>query len=151
MIVCFKKGADSFFDWAIRLRTLSKYVHSELLFSDGATWRIEPGDQPSVHFETGVVYDNANWDKIFIDVEEDMIRAWCVTQVGKNYDWVGILNFIAPFGENDDNDLFCSEGCTLALQQVGMLKTVTAKLVSPGALYNLLTVHASVKAALRGI
>lgn len=138
MKLCFKKSATSFVDWAIRLRTFSNHVHVEMLFNNGITWRIELADKPAVHYVEGVTYDPEHWDTISMSVDENKILAWTDTQNGKAYDVIGILNFVFPFGEDDDDDLFCSEGCVYALQQVGLLMGVKAKLVSPGALYRML-------------
>jgi hypothetical protein len=137
--VCFKKAADSFYDFLIRLRTGSRYVHSEILFTNGVTWRIEPGDHPAVGFHTGEEYPSDGWDLFcFPARNEAAIYEWARTQNGKAYDWIGILNYAFPFGEDDDRDLYCSEGVTLALQKDGWLLDQNAKLVSPGKLHDLL-------------
>ena len=138
MHIAFKKNSGGFFDRLIALRTGSQFVHVEIVFSDDVTWKVQQADHPAVHYERHVDYPPERWTLIeFEPYDENKIRRWCTRQVGKSYDWVGILNFIVPFGEDDDKDLFCSEGVVLALQQDGWLAGVKAKMTSPAQLYKL--------------
>lgn len=147
MRICFKKAAESFYDRLIRLRTGGLYVHAEILFSNGVTWRINPRSaldlirpQPAVDFWTGQNYAPEQWDLLpYFPRNELKIFTWAKSQNGKRYDWLGILNFAIPLGEDDDHDLFCSEGVVYALQQDGSLLGKTAKLIDPNELHRLLT------------
>ena len=140
MRLAFHKAGRSIFSRLIRLKTRSIYSHVELVFSDGISFSAREQDHPAVEF-IHVRFLPGEWDFIDLDVtqnEEYAIRQRCRSQVGKSYDWLGILGFVLPFGEHDDDDLFCSEAVTRALQVIGYFPAIKPWTISPGKLYDLL-------------
>ncbi len=63
------------------------------------------------------------------------VRNWCVGQVGGRYDVPGVLAFKLPFVRNRLDWWFCSEICTRALQQAGLLRGVRPASLSPNGLF----------------
>jgi len=142
MQLAFLKREDTFFATLIRWWTHSKYDHCELIFSDGRMF--------SSRNTTGVCFRPDNfipgatyWD--FIDIpmtadEENIVRMWCVDEVGKAYDWLGIvLCQILGWHRESKDKWFCSEICLTALQQVGLYKGQKPYRFAPGDLYDLVT------------
>lgn len=139
MELVFFKEPHSFIEKAICLKTHSPYYHVEIRFEDGWSWSSRAGQKPAVSFERYPLPENIVTVKINCSALDELkVRHWCRSQVGKSYDYLGILGFVVPFGEHDDNDLFCSEGCSKALQQIGFFKSRKSYLISPGKLFKLI-------------
>ncbi len=69
--------------------------------------------------------DPKKWDiyrvKGFSQQDEEKVIAWCETQVGKKYDWRGIVQYIFPHIRNKTGDMhkwYCSEFCQRAIALV---------------------------------
>ena len=81
--------------------------------------------------------DNGHWDFIEIkDLNEAKIKAFLYTQLGKKYDFLGILGFIS-FTKDNEKQWFCSELCLRALQIGGCVElgALNANNTSPNRLY----------------
>ena len=77
---------------------------------------------------------------VIIEPEEARaMRSWCEKHVGGRYDIPGVLAFKLPFVRHRLNWWFCSEICTAALQQVGLLRGVKAHKTSPNSLFRMAT------------
>ena len=77
---------------------------------------------------------------VIIEPEEARaMRAWSEKHVGGRYDIPGVLAFKLPFVRHRLNWWFCSEICTAALQQVGLLRGVKAHKTSPNSLFRMAT------------
>lgn len=131
--LCFYKDPGNFMNWGIRLVTRSKYSHCELLFSDGVSISSSSRDG-GVRAKT-IDFSDGKWDIVrlfWFAKDEGEVRKWAEAQIGRKYDWSGIFGFIIkPVHENDQR-MFCSEFCALAL---GFSPELAAKM-SPGALYS---------------
>jgi len=70
--------------------------------------------------------------------QEKQVRAFLEAQVGKAYDYLGILNFVTrrPAGESGVEKWFCSELIMAAYQSIGvnLLERIPAWKVSPSML-----------------
>jgi hypothetical protein len=142
MIIAFRKRTPGVFSSLIRLWTRSKYDHCELLLSgrtlvgatsvDGVRIKILEEDLP-----TGL------WDVLDIPitpVQDALIYQWATGEVGCHYDWLGIFFCqVLPIGRQSNDEWFCSEFCSAAVQQIGLLQGVKPYKQSPGKLYHLLT------------
>ena len=169
MQLAFYKAKGSLFNALIRLKTRSPYSHVEFVFDEvknPGLYEILP--RPAGDCSGVLSYSSANqdggvrftrlgltegkWDLVNLGrlSGERLLRTlcFCEERVGMKYDWLGILGFVFPFGEHQDNDRFCSEACTELLQTRSVLmglrpevvtKVLKAKpwMTSPGDLYNI--------------
>jgi hypothetical protein len=142
MQIAFYKAPGKFIDRAIRWWTKGKYSHCELVFSNG-DWFSADAWQNKVRFER-VRPNPEHWDIVDLAVtlkEELLIRAWCDSQEGKGYDYIGVvLTQVLSLDIEDPKRYFCSELCVAALQRIGRLKKVISHEESPVSLaliYNL--------------
>lgn len=132
MKIAFKKGITPW-DWAIRLFSGGPFSHCEIIFSDGTWFSSRPG--------RGVSYKpSRNGNYTFIDLRvskeaEENLRKWANTEIGCKYDWMGIIWFLFKRAKPHPDRWFCSEICTAALQQTGMLIGVEPHTVTPMELY----------------
>jgi hypothetical protein len=107
------------------------YSHVELVFSDGRFFS-SSGEDGGVRFR-GVVPDASHWTMFELPVtavEEAVLRAWCATEIGKKYDWTGVIGFVFPT-HCGQGRWFCSEICLTALQQIGLFPGIEAWHVMP--------------------
>lgn len=142
MKLYFYKGKGKLFDKLIRWWTGGKYSHCELQFSDGISFSADAWEN-RVRFEV-IHYNPANWDCVDVKLtakEEIAVRAFCDSQEGKGYDWLGIIGFIFPLVVEDPLRWFCSEVCVEALKMVGKLKGVASRTVHPSSLARMYGLH----------
>lgn len=120
----------------IRCQTGSQYSHAALLLPDGSIIEAWQG--------AGV---RQRWLKDWCEVDVFAVRGMTETQwqaaigyakaqVGKKYDWCGVLRVAARFRTPDNSRWFCSELVFKALEVAGvrLLRHVRACEVSPGML-----------------
>lgn len=135
MKIAFHKGVTPW-DWAIRLFSGGPFSHCELVFSDGLHFGARPFRKVNyIHRKT-----DETWTAVDIpcsDGQERQIRKWCDGEVGSGYDWWGIARFVLKFIPASEDDWFCSEICTAALQQIFLLPNIEPQTIHPVGLYNL--------------
>ena len=114
----------------------SRFVHVEFVFDerplplDGATVQAgDPGGSlcySSSPRDGGVRFkqidlNDGKWTVANIGLlnPADLRLAlnFCKARLGMRYDWAGILGFVLPFGEHDDQDRFCSEAALELMQR----------------------------------
>ena len=124
----FYKGAGNLFDKLIRWFTSGTYSHVEIVVSGMAI---------SADAWSGVVrctpvaaFHKENWDTVEVALTKDM--DFINLQLGKKYDWLGILGFFLPGKLQNSNRWYCSEFCAAA---IGIWK----RPISPQQLYEMLT------------
>jgi hypothetical protein len=135
------------FDEIIQGVTGSPYVHVELVLChhgddrNAQTFSAVPGD--------GVRFTHINLTEPWWKVVElpragqeglKAAQAAALAYRGQKYDWLGILGFgLPPWMDelHDARDKFCSEVCTLVLQEAGFFRGVKSWRVSPGELYRM--------------
>lgn len=145
--LAFRNGKvdTGFFSKAIMWKTGGPYSHVEMVFA-GPLENAECFSSRQPH-GTGWAHidlsDKKAWDIVVLTTtpeQEQRIHAFCDGCGNKDYDWMGILGFVLPWGEHDDEDRFCSEIATEALQKVlGWWQDVKPWKISPTALYQLAT------------
>ena len=151
MKVAFKKTKpDShFFGKVINWCTgKTGYHHVELLFTQGPSFSADSTDVKNVRFKD-IKFNPEDWDIVELPehLNEDTAYKFAITQVGKVYDWKGVLlNFVLPWpvmGTKNTNKWFCSEIVAEALKFGGDLRLggVIPSLLSPNSLYTILTQH----------
>ena len=106
--------------WEQRLSGEWKHLpsHVELLFDDGRMFSASQYEN-RVRFKTCNT-ESPVWKIYDIKIDNpagyELLIAFCKQQIGKKYDYLGILNFIVPFMHNNKNKWFCSELVCKALQ-----------------------------------
>ncbi len=82
------------------------------------------------------------WDFIdFGNEKDDELWAWFRQRIGTQYDYFGLItSFIMPTRKAQNPNMFCSEVCYTACQEVLKLNLpkVNANYLSPQGLYNLI-------------
>lgn len=126
------------FDWLIRLWTVSKYSHSEIIIG---TSRYASIPNKGVCKINKNIVDSEAWDKQEFTVtkeQADKAKEFIKAQLGKKYDWKAIfLTFIFPFKSHTSNKWFCSELVAATINTMGMsLRFNRPSRVHPKKLYN---------------
>ena len=138
--LAFKNVAHTWnpYDKIIGVWTNGKYCHVELWFSG------DPKNAVcfSARAGSGTTFKTIDLTQAFDIVtvtDDNNLAIKCFNAArklnGKNYDWLGILGFVLPLGEHDENDRFCSEVCYELLVSQGLLANeVPAYKVTPNEL-----------------
>ena len=123
----------------IRWRTWSDYTHAAWLFQDGSVieaWKGGVTHAPgilSAHAPDTVVHLYA----LNLTIEQRWaVQDFLIAQIGKPYDYAGILGFLTASKTENPNRWFCSELLFAALKQakVNLLARIPAWKVTPGLL-----------------
>jgi hypothetical protein len=135
-IAFFRARKGKLVDWLIDLFTgLKGFSHMELVFSDGQCFSAQKGDKGTRY--KNVDFDAASWIIIPLtvtDEQEVVIRSFCDSVLGKEYDIWGALGVILPF-RNRKGKWFCSEVVVTALQEIGMYEGIDPAKVDPNWLW----------------
>lgn len=125
--LAFYRGAfGGKFDRLIDAWTNGPYSHAEL-WLDGPAHMARCFSSSSRDGGTRykvIDLDSGKWDAIalpFTELDRWIIERHIAELGHKKYDWLGILGFVLPWGEHDDNDRFCSEICLELIQTRGYL------------------------------
>ena len=121
---------------AIRWQTDSQYSHAALLFGD--FYLIEAWASPGVRTralkpgEDVDIFEVAGCD----DEASSVIWEFAQAQVGKGYDWLGVLRFISRNRLPENDRWFCSELVFEAFKkaEINLLERTESWRVSPGML-----------------
>jgi len=116
--LAFYKGRGRFWDWVVRLATLSKYSHVELVFPSGQWVSSSARDggvrAKRIHAKPG------HWDYIALPPSPALVAAYGQVPFGAKYDWLGAFcTVLCPFRAEKRKRWFCSE---LAAHLVGAPK-----------------------------
>ena len=114
----------------------SRISHVELVDSQWISFSSSEEDG-GVRFKK-IDFKPENWEFIEIDTtpeEEEKIRKWCESKTQNNYNWWGIFFAMwLGFYTTGEDDYFCSQIVTRALQEIGECCTLSAQMTSPGQL-----------------
>jgi len=122
----------------IRWQTNGQYSHAALQLPDGKI--IEAWHKPA---EVRIRPPLKDWSNVdAFDVEGMTAKQWTLAaqwtqmQVGKKYDFGGVLRFVTRWRKEQDDKWFCSELVFAALKYAGvnLLERVQASQVSPTVL-----------------
>jgi len=150
--VAFKKKGSNWLDRLagklISVWTGSKYAHSEILIPDdygvlymySATAMTDGG---GVLKKLAPSYSQEKWDMIDVSLSMDELadmRSFLDEQVGKKYDWTGIVfSMVLNLNKHNPNRWFCSELCGEALMRASLIHdNVSAQSLHPGRLHALM-------------
>ena len=123
-------------DKLICLVTLSRYSHWELRFSNGDCFSSSYRDG-GTRFKQ-IVVNPHHWDVVPLPAtqeQEEAVRTWCVGQLGKPYDLLGVLCIDLPGDIHTEGAWYCSNVCAAALSE-NHVHHYPDKL-SPGRMYEL--------------
>jgi len=113
----FYKGEfGDYWDKLICFWTRGPYSHVELHFGDDECFSSSSRDN-GVRFKTIPLTDR--WAVVDIgheDIKSD-VRAWCQSEVGKQYDWAGAIGCGLWLNLSSKNKRFCSEVTMMALDR----------------------------------
>lgn len=140
--LAFKVAAESnsLFSKLIAWKTGGKYSHVEGWLSGPIehAFCFSSREPKGTGYATIDLSNPKLWDIVplqLTDVEEKLVLVFCSGTDQKDYDWLGILGFVWPWGEHDDHDRFCSEYWTECLQKaLGWLPGLKAWMTDPSEL-----------------
>ena len=137
-IIFYRAKCGYWKDKAISWWTWGPYSHSEIRFNNGQCISSSPREGQVRFKDINIIPEH--WNIINLPFEETPeLKAFCDSQIGKKYDWLGILGF-AMFKEydagiNHHNQWYCSEICAEILRLLGWVD-IPYK-VSPNKLFKL--------------
>ena len=144
MILAFKhkRHDNDFTGHLISLWTGYDYTHAQIVFSDnmvGSSWK----DGVQYKRFQDVIINPRLFKFIEIDnSEERKVREFINSQLGKPFDWYGILlSQVLPLKRDHPHSWFCSEIVVAALQQAypeSFLNRYHPASISPGKLMNIM-------------
>lgn len=150
--IVFESGGKSIFSKIIRLLTHSQYSHVEFLLENGETVgsrelegvkyrKIDRFNKPEIFYfcnaETGEV-------KSLSDNEQIRLQMFIVDNLGKKYDYKGILGYLlSKDGYHGKDDWFCSEFVFFGCKKIGRKLSNRSKCyyVSPADIANSLRIR----------
>ena len=115
MQLAFYKDKGNFYDTLIKIATLSKYSHCELVI-DGVCYSASPREK-GVRSKVIDIY-SGQWDIIELPNTYDKQYALDLfeREMNKAYDWLGAIKSVVVFLPNHKNKWFCTEIIAAALQ-----------------------------------
>ena len=150
----FKAKHGGLFSRGITLRTggphshVEFYLPSDYVVEEG-TGIIRPQCFSSYEGDGGVRWKHINlyegwWDLLEFEVDIETVKqvvAWANSQVGKSYDWAGIMGFVNPWRKGGDpGRWFCSEICAEIALRLKLVSNFTKRTdkISPRDLFEVL-------------
>lgn len=124
--LAFYRGSGNWFDKITRWRTAGDFTHTEIVFSDGMSFSSSQWDK-GTRFKRIEYSDPSKWALVDVPlVNEKDIRFWCEGQVGKGYDWRGILKIFATGAvkKDDAERWWCSEVCRFPFTLQGVFRVL---------------------------
>lgn len=111
-----RPGMQGIYNRLVRFVDNGPYSHCEIIFSDGVSGSASFIDK-GVRFKT-IEYSPDNWDFIDLpDYLEPAAREFFNERIGKGYDLMGNLRFIAWMVKESSKDWYCNEICGAAIGQ----------------------------------
>lgn len=122
--VIFYKGKEQFYGNLIRWWTKSKYSHCELKIG-GVCYGADAWTN-SVRMKLWSEFNPNNWDIVTWDMDPVKARSVAAAELGKGYDWFGIVSFLIPLVHHAKSKWYCSEFCAHVLD-------IGVRPISPGS------------------
>jgi hypothetical protein len=108
MKFAFYKGKGTLIDKMIRVATLGKYSHCELIFSDGR-WFSADAWENKCRYKPESEFNPNNWDFIDFHCDEALAKMFCDNIEGSEYDFRAIATWFLPDFRDDRSRWYCSE------------------------------------------
>jgi uncharacterized protein YycO len=116
--LAFYRGSGKLMDKIIRWWTGGEYSHVEVQFSDGKCFSSSFRDK-GVRFKK-IDLKPEKWNVVDISIENEAeVLEWCMTQLHKKYDLLGVLGYVlTPFRNTVQSKKrwYCSEICAHILR-----------------------------------
>jgi len=149
--IAFYKGTspklwDAIQQWAVRIWSRGKYSHCEFIDDNGSsdpntwTWIAATSYNPGISAARMIEFKYGHWDVFNLPDDVDYAPAmdWQMSNLGKDYDWVGIwLSQFLGLNIDDSDRYFCSEFTMKALKMTALLRgdTKRPESYSPNSMY----------------
>jgi len=131
-VIFYGNKHGSAFDNIIRWKTSSwrsrfngdwkySFSHVEILCDDGYMFSASQYDNKVRRAKHS--YTGRAWIRMSIDISDtnkEKILRYMSSRLGSKYDYFGVVGFVFPSIKQDKKKDFCSEFCTLALQDLGL-------------------------------
>lgn len=128
-------GSGKKLDKLISIWTWGPFSHCELIFSDGTSFSSSSRDGGVRYKKIHYVPDH--WEILDIDInpnQEKDLRSWCDGEVGKSYDYLGVLMYVPRKTDvQNKKKWYCSEICSTVLEFAGLYEGKTT--ISPNTFY----------------
>lgn len=143
MKIAFYKGKGTISDRVIRWWTTGDYSHVEITFSDGVSFS-SSGRDKGTRFKK-IDFNTDKWDMFqyvgyINDSHESVlgtnIRKWCEAQLGKKYNYRGLLQFVWGAAQSSEHKWYCSQICARALERIRLVSA--PERVSPQSLFEII-------------
>lgn len=136
----------------IALKTRGKYSHVEFYLPECFVVEEDTNIKRHLCFSSyegdqgvrwkHICLDDGRWELMEFEVDqgvETKTLQWCNSQVGKGYDWAGIMGFVNPWRKGGDpGRWFCSEICHRIGVRLGLIKDEASDKISPSELREIL-------------
>lgn len=132
------KGPGRWGDKLIRWWTGGPYSHSELIIGNIMYSASQYEGQVRAMWAADMTPEH--WDIVDLPeaLDEQAALAFLNAQIGKRYDWLGIvLSQVLPLNRHDKGAWFCSELCYRALQIAGLGHDIKPQAVHPNRLHRI--------------
>ena len=138
MIKIFFANSNTITSWIIRLFTFSKYSHVGFINEDTNTVLDSDGNTGVSEYPVGLLYKNYSKVYIFPLVIPYKSYYRALFEIGKDYDYLGVIGL--PFNRDwqEDDKWFCSELVAYVLQ--GFITIKDQHRVTPNNLLKLLQI-----------
>jgi uncharacterized protein YycO len=133
--------SQNFISWAIRRRTWGKFSHVQIIVNVGETISVVSADSNGVFCRDVTEEEWGNYAILtcpeITEEERKNVVNFCLSQIGKPYDFVGLASFLLYKEMQSDNRWFCSEIAYIAYKQAGirLQRRVKQDFISPRDLY----------------
>lgn len=120
--------------WLIRVFTWSQFSHVEIVTDDATLIGANiPEGVEEIDIQHRLNLCSEAW---MVDIpceQADVVVAWARAQVGKKYDYVGLMNFLIHTDVSDNDKWFCSELVSGAFEAAGtpLFRTGTTHRITP--------------------
>ncbi len=121
---------DKIMTLGVRIWTLGKYSHCELIDTNGQDnnpdvwqWYSASAFSEGIVRKKNITINESNWDIFDLpEFNEDEAFSAIAKEFGKKYDWTGIfLSQFLPLGRHSKNKWFCSEIVKKGMYEGGLL------------------------------
>ena len=127
-----------FLDWLIRCYTGSDYSHAFLFEGNTKIEAIAPvGVRKANLTDYSPKSDIDVYDILLPEPKKKKMWEYMNSQIGKKYDYKGVLHFVLPFWRQSKYRFFCSELIAEAMAYAGVILAKKPEEYTPGDLSNL--------------
>jgi len=136
MKIIFKKRKTSWLMQLITLVTSGEYGHVEIMFADKMCFSSVPFRGVRLKKITELTeYDIIDFNTT--EVEEQEVRRYCQSLIGKKYDYKNVFGFVFHYNVVDTGRYYCSQLCALVLLKMKKVVFNCERRISPSQLFSM--------------